>query len=161
MHGSRFQTFKSYGSNAVQVQEGGRTSLMTCLLEGPSGSGKTALAASVAISSNLPFVKVISSANMMGFSESAKGGHITKIIEDAYRVWLDAMVQTFHESRFHTCMLIEAISKYSSPALKSAHPACILKSQKFGASIQAASQLCSSCHASQLSSQECTPARSV
>lgn len=69
-----------------QVQEGGRTSLMTCLLEGPSGSGKTALAASLGIDSNLPFVKVITSANMMGFSESAKGAHITKIIEDAYRV---------------------------------------------------------------------------
>lgn len=61
---------------------------MTCLLEGPSGSGKTALAASLGIDSNLPFVKVISSANMMGFSESAKGAHITKIIEDAYKVSL-------------------------------------------------------------------------
>lgn len=61
---------------------------MTCLLEGPSGGGKTALAASLGIDSNLPFVKVISSSNMMGFSEGAKAAQITRIIEDAYRVRL-------------------------------------------------------------------------
>ena len=84
---------------------------MTCLLEGPSGSGKTALAATLAVESNLPFVKVISSANMMGFSESAKGGHITKIIEDAYRVsallqaGAIATLQGKEQSRCGLCLL--------------------------------------------------------
>lgn len=31
-------------------------------------------------------MKVISSANMLGFSEAAKAAHITKTVEDAYRV---------------------------------------------------------------------------
>ena len=63
-----------------------RTDLLTCLLEGPSGSGKTAMAATLGIESDFPFVKVVSSSQMMGFSESAKASQITKTIEDAYRV---------------------------------------------------------------------------
>ena len=68
------------------MQNSDRTDILTCLLEGPSGSGKTALAATLAIESEFPFVKVISSANMMGFSEGAKASQITRTIEDSYRV---------------------------------------------------------------------------
>lgn len=70
----------------VQVPTSERTDLQTCLLEGPPGSGKTALAATLGIESGFPFVKVISSADMMGFSEAAKAAQITRTIEDAYKV---------------------------------------------------------------------------
>ena len=46
---------------------------------GPSGSGKTALAASIALSSEFPFIKLISPENMVGFSESAKISSINKV----------------------------------------------------------------------------------
>ena len=72
----------------MQVQEREKTHLLTCLLEGASGSGKTAVAATLGIESGFPFVKVISSSSMMGFTEAAKASYITRIIEDSYRVSL-------------------------------------------------------------------------
>jgi vesicle-fusing ATPase len=55
------------------------------LLHGPAGSGKTALAATLAMASEFPFIKLISPESMVGFSESAKMGHIGRVFEDAYK----------------------------------------------------------------------------
>jgi hypothetical protein len=41
-----------------QVQHSDKTSLLSVLLEGPAGAGTTALAATAAIESGFPFVKV-------------------------------------------------------------------------------------------------------
>ena len=62
------------------------TPLLTALLEGPAGAGKTALAATLGLESQFPFVKVVSSDAMVGFSEPAKAAQIAKVFEDAYRV---------------------------------------------------------------------------
>jgi vesicle-fusing ATPase len=43
-----------------QVKVSTRSPLVTCLLEGPSGSGKTALAATIGIDSDFPYVKIVS-----------------------------------------------------------------------------------------------------
>lgn len=53
--------------------------------KGPSGSGKTALAASIAMASDFPFIKLISPENMVGFSENAKMSQISKVFMDAYK----------------------------------------------------------------------------
>ena len=42
----------------MQVRHSSKTPLLTCLLEGKPGVGKTALAATVGINSDFPFVKV-------------------------------------------------------------------------------------------------------
>lgn len=63
-----------------------QTPLLTCLLEGPLGAGKTALAATLGLESEFPFVKVISSDSMVGYSEAAKAQRIAKVFDDAYRV---------------------------------------------------------------------------
>jgi DNA helicase TIP49 (TBP-interacting protein) len=42
----------------VRVSKG--SPLVTCLLEGPSGSGKSAMAASIGINSDFPYVKIVS-----------------------------------------------------------------------------------------------------
>ena len=70
----------------AQVRTSEKTPILTCLLEGPTGTGKTALAATIGIDSQFPYVKLISAENMVGFSEQAKAAQISKVFDDAYRV---------------------------------------------------------------------------
>merc|ERR1719259_798762 len=63
-----------------------QTSSRLCmLLEGAPNAGTSALAAYLAKNSEFPFVKVITSRDMVGFTESAKCLRINKIFDDAYR----------------------------------------------------------------------------
>ena len=70
----------------LQTRNSARTPLLTALLEGPAGSGKTAIAATLGIDSQFPFVKVLSAENMVGWGEAAKAGQIAKVFEDSYKV---------------------------------------------------------------------------
>ena len=70
----------------LQARSSANTPLVTCLLEGPAGTGKTALAATLAIESGFPFVKVLSAEAMVGYSEQAKCSQIAKVFDDAYKV---------------------------------------------------------------------------
>ncbi|XP_050287594.1 vesicle-fusing ATPase-like [Quercus robur] len=74
----------------VKVSKG--SPLVTCLLEGPSGSGKTALAATVGIDSDFPYVKIVSAETMIGLHESTKCAQIVKVFEDAYKSPLSIIV---------------------------------------------------------------------
>ncbi|KAA8526830.1 hypothetical protein F0562_008941 [Nyssa sinensis] len=74
----------------VRVSKG--SPLVTCLLEGPSGSGKTAMAATVGIDSDFPYVKIISAETMIGLSESSKCARIVKVFEDAYKSPLSIII---------------------------------------------------------------------
>ncbi|CAK0783695.1 hypothetical protein CVIRNUC_006894 [Coccomyxa viridis] len=85
-YGDNFRHLLSLCKQLVeQVRTSKTTSLLTCLLEGPSGAGKTALAATLGLESGFPFVKVITSDNMVGYSEAAKCQQIAKVFDDAYR----------------------------------------------------------------------------
>jgi len=59
--------------------------LMCLLLEGAPTSGTSALGAYLAKSSDFPFIKIITSGDMVGCSEGAKCFQIKKIFDDAYR----------------------------------------------------------------------------
>ncbi|XP_027920851.1 vesicle-fusing ATPase [Vigna unguiculata] len=74
----------------VKVSKG--SPLVTCLLEGSRGSGKTALAATVGIDSDFPYVKIVSAETMIGLQESTKCAQIIKVFEDAYRSPLSVIV---------------------------------------------------------------------
>ncbi|XP_024967041.1 vesicle-fusing ATPase-like [Cynara cardunculus var. scolymus] len=74
----------------VKVSRG--SPLVTVLLEGPSGSGKTAMAATVGIGSDFPYVKIISAESMIGLSEASKCAQIVKVFEDAYKSTLSIIV---------------------------------------------------------------------
>ncbi|KAJ1555347.1 transport between ER and Golgi ATPase protein [Cladochytrium tenue] len=68
-----------------QVKNSERTPLVSVLFHGPPGSGKTAIAATVAMASDFPFIKLITPETMVGYSESAKMSQIAKVFEDAYK----------------------------------------------------------------------------
>lgn len=75
-----------------QVKNSSRTPLVSVLLHGPPGSGKTALAATIAMSSEFPFIKLISPESMVGFSEAAKMNAISKVFSDAYKSPMSVVV---------------------------------------------------------------------
>ncbi|KAA8895380.1 P-loop containing nucleoside triphosphate hydrolase protein [Sphaerosporella brunnea] len=75
-----------------QVRQSEKTPLVSVLMHGPPGSGKTALAATIAIASEFPFIKIVSPEAMVGFSEMAKVSHLTKIFSDAYKSSLNIVV---------------------------------------------------------------------
>ncbi|GJN88243.1 hypothetical protein Rhopal_001208-T1 [Rhodotorula paludigena] len=69
-----------------------RTPLVSVLLHGPPGSGKTALAATMALASGFPFIKLVSAENMVGFSEAQKVQHLYKVFSDSYKSPLSVIV---------------------------------------------------------------------
>ncbi|XP_022876476.1 vesicle-fusing ATPase-like isoform X2 [Olea europaea var. sylvestris] len=77
---------------AEQVKVSQGSPIVTCLLEGPSGSGKTAMAATVGIESDFPYVKIISAESMIGLSEGSKCAQIVKVFEDAYKSPLSIII---------------------------------------------------------------------
>ncbi|CAJ0584043.1 unnamed protein product, partial [Mesorhabditis spiculigera] len=58
---------------------------VTCLLSGASGSGKSCIAARIAKESEFPFIKVVSPATMVGFSEMAKCQALHRAFSDAIK----------------------------------------------------------------------------
>ncbi|GAA6023329.1 hypothetical protein JCM10207_006237, partial [Rhodosporidiobolus poonsookiae] len=75
-----------------QVRTSERTPLVSVLLHGPAGSGKTALAATIALASQFPFIKLVSAENMVGFSEAQKVNHLYKVFSDSYKSPLSVIV---------------------------------------------------------------------
>ncbi|KAJ3309613.1 transport between ER and Golgi ATPase protein [Blyttiomyces sp. JEL0837] len=75
-----------------QVKNSSRTPCISVLLHGPTGAGKTALAATIAKSSDFPFIKLISPETMVGFTENSKMSSIAKVFDDAYRSPLSVIV---------------------------------------------------------------------
>lgn len=75
-----------------QVRTSDRTPLVSVLLHGPAGAGKTALAATMAMSSEFPFIKLVSPESMVGYGEAAKVAAINKIFNDSYKSPLSVIV---------------------------------------------------------------------
>lgn len=74
------------------MRKSNRTPLVAALLHGTSGSGKTALAATIALASEFPFIKLISPESMVGFSESQKIAQLHKVFSDSYKSPLSVIV---------------------------------------------------------------------
>ena len=75
-----------------QVRKPDSTPLFSVLFHGQPGAGKTALAAKVAIDSEYPFIKLITSDDMVGFNEASKIQHLTKTFMDAYKSPMSVIV---------------------------------------------------------------------
>ncbi|CAH8600059.1 unnamed protein product [Heterobilharzia americana] len=65
---------------------------LTLLLEGPPKAGKTALAVEIARLSGFPFVKIVTSHKMIGFTEMAKCAAMKKIFDDGAKSPLSVVI---------------------------------------------------------------------
>ncbi|GAA5872494.1 hypothetical protein JCM1840_006077 [Sporobolomyces johnsonii] len=75
-----------------QVRTSQRTPLVSVLIHGPPGSGKTAMAATIAMASQFPFIKLVSAENMVGYSEAQKVAYLNKVFNDSYKSPLSVIV---------------------------------------------------------------------
>lgn len=75
-----------------QVRKSEKTPLVSVLMHGPPGSGKTALAATIAMASEFPFIKLISPDALVGYNEPSKVNHLSKVFSDAYKSPLNIVV---------------------------------------------------------------------
>jgi vesicle-fusing ATPase len=62
------------------------------VLPGPAGSGKTALAATIAMQSEFPLIKLVSPENMVGFDEYQKIAYLNKVFTDSYKSAMSVVV---------------------------------------------------------------------
>merc|ERR1719420_684755 len=69
-----------------QLKRSEKNPLMTCMLQG------AAAAATLALESCFPFIKLVTAESMVGFSEQAKCSQIAKVFEDAYKSSLSVVV---------------------------------------------------------------------
>lgn len=66
--------------------------MVSILLHGDAGAGKSALAATMAMESDFPFIKLISPETMIGMTENAKINEINKVFNDSYKSPLSVIV---------------------------------------------------------------------
>ena len=79
------QMLQSAANLITQVQTSERTSLISILVEGVPGAGKTAIAASLALQSGFPFIKLISPNGLVGQTEVMKAQMIARVFDDAHK----------------------------------------------------------------------------
>jgi vesicle-fusing ATPase len=66
--------------------------VITVLMHGPSESGKTALAASIGINADYPYVRLVSPRSLAGMSELGKVQYIKDAFDDAYKSPLSLVI---------------------------------------------------------------------
>lgn len=83
----------------VNAMRDGATDHMTCMISGPTGSGKTALAATVALASDYPYVKVVKPDSVIANTPGGSGttddvltAAVKASFEDAMRSTLSCLV---------------------------------------------------------------------
>lgn len=74
------------------VRQSDMLSIISVLIHGPPGSGKTALAASIALSSGFPFIRMISPKAMIGMTEANRIQYISNVFLDSYKSPLSVVV---------------------------------------------------------------------
>lgn len=75
-----------------QVRQSERTPLVSVLLYGPPGAGKSAMAATIAMTSDFGFIKLVSPESMIGMSEAQKVAALNKVFTDSNKSQLSCIV---------------------------------------------------------------------
>ncbi|CAN3356892.1 vesicular-fusion protein Sec18p [Diutina catenulata] len=86
------QIFDKGQSFIEEVKHSETDSLISVLLHGPPGSGKTAIAATLALNSDFPFIKMLSAESVVGMSEQSKIAYIDNFFRDVYKSPLSVLV---------------------------------------------------------------------
>ena len=82
-YSSNVQAILNEGALFVaQVHNSKKTPLVSVWMHGSAASGKTALAATIAMNSKFPFIKLLSPDSMVGMNEVS---HINKVFSDSYK----------------------------------------------------------------------------
>lgn len=84
-----FDKLRSY---VEEVKNSETERLVSVLLHGEAGVGKTAIASTLALQSEFPFVKMLSAESLIGMSEGAKIAAIDNVFRDVYRSPLNVLV---------------------------------------------------------------------
>ncbi|KAK6197338.1 cytoplasmic protein [Scheffersomyces amazonensis] len=81
------------GRSIINLVKSNETeTLRSILLFGPSGVGKTAIASTLALNSDFPFVKMLSAESIVGRSEGQKIQYIDTVFRDVYKSPLNVLV---------------------------------------------------------------------
>lgn len=90
--GPTWQNLKRRVTEMVKQLRLSKLSSMSILISGEVGSGKSSLAAFTALTSEFPYVKFISAAPLVGYSELNKCNVLRKAFDDAYKSPLSVVV---------------------------------------------------------------------
>jgi vesicle-fusing ATPase len=75
-----------------EVRTSETETLISVLIHGASGVGKTAIAATLALNSDFPFIKMLSAESLVGMSEGSKILYIDNVFRDVYKSPLNILV---------------------------------------------------------------------
>lgn len=86
------EVFHKLQSYVEEVKNSDTERLISILIHGETGVGKTAIASSLALQSEFPFIKMLSAESLVGMSEQGKISSIDNIFRDIYRSPLNVLV---------------------------------------------------------------------
>ena len=107
----------------VKALQDGATDHMTCMVSGPTGSGKTALAATVALASEFPYVKVVKPDTVIANAPGGSGSTDDVLTAALKASFEDALKSTL------SCLVVDSVETLvgvapadGSESLNVAHP---------------------------------------
>lgn len=80
------------GTSIIRASQSQQFPLTSVLIHGPPKSGKSALAASIALSSGFPFIRMISPRAMVGMNEQNRINYISNMFNDSYKSMQNVLV---------------------------------------------------------------------
>lgn len=91
-YGPTWQSLKRRVTEMVKQLKVSKLSTMSLLIHGEVGVGKSSLAAFTALTSEFPYVKFISAAPLVGYSELSKCNTLRKAFDDSYKSPLSVVI---------------------------------------------------------------------